>query len=147
PLVIALFCLLIVPAPQSWATCGGGGGGGGGGMGVGRGSSGSPSAEQAYPVPWRLRKPTDPPLAAGLVLYWFPLSGEEFGKSSLRNSRLLSVYAAQCVSMEVADSRAPVGQKFAADVKLPVVVLATPDGTLVGKAESKDGFLKVEQVE
>ena len=28
-----------------------------------------------------------------------------------------------------------------------MAVLAQPDGTLVGKAENKDGFLKVEQVE
>jgi tetratricopeptide (TPR) repeat protein len=49
--------------------------------------------------------------------------------------------------MQVAEVRSAPGQKLAADAKLPVAVLATPDGTAVGKAESNNGFLKVEQVE
>jgi tetratricopeptide (TPR) repeat protein len=51
------------------------------------------------------------------------------------------------VTMGIVDARTPIGQKFAAGDKLPVAVLAQPDGTLVGKAENKEGFLRVGQVE
>ena len=140
--------LLMLPLPD-WATCGGGGGGGGGGMSRGGavGAPGLPSEQETYPVPWRQRKPEDPPLAKGLVVYWFPTGVNEFQHSSLRNSRTLALYASQCVSMEVADVRSPSGQKFAGDAKLPIAVLAQADGTVIGKAENKDGFLRVNQVE
>jgi tetratricopeptide (TPR) repeat protein len=138
----SLMLLALVFAPRDWATCGGGGGGGTGGM-----SGGSGANEQVYNVPWRFPTPQDPPVTSGLVLYWIPSSATEVRVSSLRTSRLLSLYAAQCVSMEVIDVRYPAGQRFAAADKLPVAVLTTADGTLLGKAENKDGFLKVDQVE
>jgi tetratricopeptide (TPR) repeat protein len=103
--------------------------------------------QQVYRVPWRLIKPDDPPATGGLLLYWFPSSQKEIEQSSLLNSRTLSLYASQCVTLGVVDARTPIGQKFAAGDKLPVAILAQPDGTLVGKAENKDGFLKVDQVE
>jgi tetratricopeptide (TPR) repeat protein len=109
-------------------------------------SSGGSSSPQVYYVPWKVREAKDP-AATGLVLYWFPLTNDELKKSSLRESRALSLYAAQCVSMELADYRTPAGQKLMGDSKAPVAVLATPDGALIGKAENKDGILKVEQVE
>jgi len=85
---------------------------------------GGASAPQVYPVPWRMREPKDPP-AAGLILYWLPSSLDEFKKSSMRMSRILSMYATQCVSMEVADYGTPLGQKLIGDSKPPVAVLAT----------------------
>jgi tetratricopeptide (TPR) repeat protein len=103
--------------------------------------------QEVYRVPWRLIKPEDPPVSAGLLLYWFPSSRQELERSSLLNSRMLSLYASQCVTLGVVDAHTPLGQKFAGGEKLPVAVLAQPDGTLVGKAENKDGYLKVEQVE
>ena len=113
-------------------------------MGSG-GTSGS--VEQVYNVPWRVRVPELPPVTAGLVLYWFPSSVEEIKKSSLRTSRVLSLYAAQCVSMEIVDAGTPLGQKLVSDAKLPIAVLVTPDGTPISKAENKDGFLRANQVE
>ena len=136
-LLIALFA--VSPA---WATCGGGGGGGGGGMSGG----GGVLSPEVYHVPWKVRAPKDPP-AMGLVLYWFPASKNEVEKSSLRASRPLSLYATQCVSMELADYRIPNADKLLGDSKLPVAVLATPDGTPVTKVENTGGKLKVEQVE
>jgi tetratricopeptide (TPR) repeat protein len=144
-------CLLLLPAPD-WATCGGGGGGGMGGM---RGGANPPSGannstfpqDQTYTVPWKLMKPEDPPISSGLIVYWFPSSTAEFQNSSLRNSRMLSLYASQCVTMGVADAGTSLGKKMVPEDKLPVVVLAKPDGTIVGKAENKNGFLKVDQVE
>jgi tetratricopeptide (TPR) repeat protein len=124
------------------ATCGGGGGGGTGGMG-----SGSMGAEVVYQVPWKLL--TAPPAAdsGGLVVYWFPASENELQKSSLRNSRTLSLYASQCITMGVADAGTPLGQKFVVDEKLPVAVLAQADGQVIGKARGENGMLKVAQVE
>jgi hypothetical protein len=134
---------LLLSVPQSWATCGGGGGGGMGGMSMG----GNMPTEQVYRVPWRVSKPEDPPISSGLLLYWFPSSVQEFQRSSLLFSRTLSMYATQCVSLLVTDAGTPVGTKLVAGDKLPVAVLAQPDGTLVGKAQNKDGYLKVDQVE
>jgi tetratricopeptide (TPR) repeat protein len=111
-------------------------------MGMGQGMP-----EQVYNVPWRVRMPNVPPVTAGLILYWFPSSVVEVQKSSLRVSRLLSLYATQCVSMEIADADSPLGQKLVGAAKLPVAVLATPDGTSVAKVENKDGFLRVGPVE
>ncbi len=108
--------------------------------------SGSAASPEVYYVPWKVREPKSPP-PAGLVLYWFPRTEEEVKKSSLRESRILSLYAAQCISMELADYRTPAGQKLIGDSQPPVAVLATPDGKDIGKAESKDGMLKVAQVE
>src|SRR5947209_13951980 len=140
---LAFFMIVLLFAQQNWATCGGGGGGGVGGLGVGS----RMSADQTYPVPWKLIKPEDPPLKDGLVVYGFASLFEETQKSSLRFSHMLSNYANQCVTMGVADSRSPVGQKFAGSEKLPLAVLATPDGTMIGKAQNNNGMLKVDQVE
>jgi len=103
--------------------------------------------EPVYNVPWRVRAPEAPPVAEGLVVYWFPSSVQEVQKSSLRVSRILSLYASQCVAMEIVDAATPLGQKLVPGAKLPVAVLSAPDGTLIGKAENKDGFLRVNQVE
>jgi tetratricopeptide (TPR) repeat protein len=142
---VVLILITTISTPELWATCGGGGGGGMGGMSGGGGMPGT--SEQVYNVPWRLRTPEAAPVTAGLVLYWFPSSAEEVKRSSMRTSRVLSLFASQCVSMEIADSSSVPGQKFAGGAKLPVAVLATADGTEIGKAENKDGFLKVDQVE
>src|SRR5271156_5478402 len=139
---IIMILLLLAAAPQSWATCGGGGGGGAGGM-----SSGAAPTEQVYRVPWRLLTPKDAPVTSGLILYWLPTGDEEVKKSSLLNSRTLSLYASQCVTMAVLDATTPLGQKIKGGEKLPVAVLATPDGAPVGAAENQNGFLKVDQVE
>src|SRR5260370_33953847 len=143
-----LMVLLLLPVPD-WATCGGGGGGGRGGMrpaGPGGGPGGM-GDEQVYQVPWKLVKPDDTLTAGGLVVFWFPSSGQEFQRSSLRNSRSLSLYASQCVTMGVADASTSLGQKFLTGEKLPVVVLAKSDGTVINKLQNTKGFLKVEQVE
>lgn len=136
--LVTLFC--VSPA---LATCGGGGGGGGGGMS--HGSSSGPAPE-TYPVPWKIRDAKTPP-AKGLVLYWFPASSDELKKSSLRASRTLSLYASQCVSMELADGQIPNAQQLLGDAKPPVAVIAMPDGTPVTRVENKDGKLAVAAVE
>ncbi|HEV2828300.1 MAG TPA: tetratricopeptide repeat protein [Pyrinomonadaceae bacterium] len=137
-LLITMFAL-----SPAWATCGGGGGGGGGGM---PGGSGGASAPETYPVPWKIHDAKTPP-AKGLVVYWFPASAEELKKSSLRMSRTLSLYASQCVSMELADARLPNAPQLVGEAKLPVAVIANPDGTPVTRVENTAGKLKVEALE
>ncbi|HKO97184.1 MAG TPA: tetratricopeptide repeat protein [Pyrinomonadaceae bacterium] len=139
---LATLLIMLFAVSPAWATCGGGGGGGGGG--VSGGSRGS--APEVYPVPWKVRGPKDPP-AKGLVVYWFPASKEEITKSSLRLSRTLSLYASQCVSMELADASVANWEKLVGESKLPVAVIATPDGNPVTKVENNQGKLKVEAVE
>ena len=124
------------------ATCGGGGGGGTGGMG-----SGAMGSEVVYQVPWKVIDATNASVPGGLALYWFPASANELQKSSLRNSRTLSLYASQCVTMGVVDANSPVGQKLLGDQKLPVAILAAADGAVIGKAAGENGMLKVGQVE
>src|SRR5712691_6065495 len=140
---IAILLLVLFATQSVGATCGGGGGGGGGGMSNGGGGG---SNAPVYVVPWKVRKPKDPP-AMGLVLYWFPASNNEGNNSSLRESRALSLYASQCVSMELADTHIQNADRLVGASKLPVAVLATPDGTPVSKVENKDGKLKVGDVE
>jgi tetratricopeptide (TPR) repeat protein len=136
---VSRFLITVLLVPPGWATCGGGGGGGMGGMGGGVGS-------KTYPVPWKIVKPEDTP-KEGLAVYWLPSSQKELENSSLRFSQTLANYASQCVTMGIVDQRMALGQKIAPSDKLPVAVLAQPDGSVVGKAENKNGYLKVEQVE
>src|SRR5512137_245244 len=137
---LSLILITVLLVPQSWATCGGGGGGGMGGMGGGMSS-------QTYPVPWKVVQPSDPPLKDGLAVYWLPSSQKELEASSLRFSQTLSNYATQCVTMGIVDQRMALGQKIAPTDKLPVAVLSAPDGSVIGKAENKNGYLRVDQVE
>jgi tetratricopeptide (TPR) repeat protein len=139
---IAVALLAIFFVQSSFATCGGGGGGGGGGMSNNTGGGGSDTP--VYHVPW---KTVAAPPAGGLVLYWFPASQKELNASSLRESRILSLYASQCVAMQVADVHAPNADKLIGQSQLPIAVLAKPDGTPINKIENTNGKLKVGDVE
>lgn len=140
--LLSILLVLLTLVTQEWATCGGGGGGGMGGMGGGGGT-----AQETYPVPWKLIQPSDPPPAQGLAVYWLPSSQAELEKSSLRFSRVLATYSQQCVTMGIVDFHTAMGKKFIGDQKPPIAVVADPEGKLISKADNKDGFLKVEQVE
>ena len=137
--------ILCFTTSQLWATCGGGGGGGTGGMN----SMGMPNmpAEQVYNVPWRVWGPNAPAITSGLILYWFPSSVQEVQKSSLRTSRVLSLYAAQCISMEIADVSTPIGKQLASNAKLPIAVLTTPDGQQISRMDNDNGMLRADPVE
>jgi len=110
------------------------------------GGGGGGSNAPVYVVPWKIRKASDP-APGGLVLYWFPRSADEIKASSLRQSRVLSLYASQCVSMELADGQTPHSNELVGSSTLPVAVLAKPDGTAVNKVENTNGKLKVADVE
>jgi len=137
-----LLVFVFVSSPV-WATCGGGGGGGGGGNNTGGAGGDNPTV---YHVPWKLHD-NDKPVKSGLILYWFPASKEELAKSPLRESRDLSLYAAQCVSMELADGRMAKATEFRGESTLPFAVLATPDDKVIGKVDNKAGKLNIPDVE
>jgi tetratricopeptide (TPR) repeat protein len=140
-IAVALLALFFVQS--ALATCGGGGGGGGGGMASSGGGGGGSNAP-VYIVPW---KKEAAPQAGGLVLYWFLTGQKEFDNSSLRQSRTLTGYATQCVTMQLADPRIPNADKLIGESKLPVAVLAKADGTPINKVENTNGKLKVTDVE
>jgi tetratricopeptide (TPR) repeat protein len=143
----AVLLLVLFSVQSTWATCGGGGGGGGGGTSGSGSGGGGGAAPEVYHVPWAAWSAKDTPPKDGLVLLWIPATQDELNKSSLRGSRTLSIFAAQCVSMRVGVITEPAIQKVLGDSKPPVAVLAAADGSVINKAEGKNNFLKAEQVE
>jgi hypothetical protein len=142
--VSSLLVLLFVCVPV-WATCGGGGGGGGGGMsGTGGGTAENPVV---YHVPWKLPDPKAEAIKDGLILYWFPSSAAEMKTAGLGESRDLSLYGKECVTYQLNDARDPNFKTLVGESKLPVVVLANPNGTVLGKLDNKDGKFKIADVE
>lgn len=81
------------------------------------------------------------------MLYWFPASNNELRNSSLKESRVLTLYASQCVAMQVADMQLANADKLIGESKLPVAVLAKADGTPINRVENTNGKLKVTDVE
>jgi len=141
---IAAVLMVLFSLSPAWATCGGGGGGGTGGVGGGGRNEGP--APTVYKVPWNIWDAKTAP-QKGLVLYWFPATQVEVDKSSLRASRILTLYAAQCVTMRIADAKQPELQPIIGDSAVPVAVLASADGKPIQKVENTGGKLKVELVE
>ncbi|HEY6804092.1 MAG TPA: tetratricopeptide repeat protein [Pyrinomonadaceae bacterium] len=140
---LASLLMLLFALSPVWATCGGGGGGGTGGVGGGGGGGATPAV---YNVPWKMWEAKTAP-AKGLILYWFPASNDEVKRSPLKGSRVLTLYASQCVAMSVADPAQPELQKIIGDSKPPVAILAAADGSQISKIENTAGKLKVDQVE
>ncbi|HKY43220.1 MAG TPA: tetratricopeptide repeat protein [Pyrinomonadaceae bacterium] len=141
---LAILLMVLISSTPAWATCGGGGGGGTGGVAGGARSEGP--APAVYMVPWKMWDARTSP-NKGLVLYWFPASDAEVKKSSLRASRILTVYSAQCVAMTVADAKTPELQPIIGDSAVPVAILATSDGKTIQKVENTGGKLKVQDIE
>jgi tetratricopeptide (TPR) repeat protein len=143
---LATILIVLFSLSPAWATCGGGGGGGTGGVGGGGGKGAEGPAPAVYMVPWKIWEAPSAP-KKGLVLYWFPATSEEVKKSSLRQSRILTLYSAQCVTMTVADAKTPELQPIIGDSAVPVAILASADGAPIKKIENTGGKLKVEAVE
>jgi tetratricopeptide (TPR) repeat protein len=141
---IAAVLMVLFSLSPAWATCGGGGGGGTGGVGGGGRNEGP--APTVYKVPWKIWEARTTP-SKGLILYWFPATQTEVDKSSLRASRILTLYAAQCVTMTIADAKQPELQPIIGDSAVPVAVLTSAEGKPIQKIENTAGKLKVEQIE
>jgi tetratricopeptide (TPR) repeat protein len=108
--------------------------------------SGGGDTPTVYHVPWKMHE-KDKPVTTGLVLYWFPATVEEIKRSPMLTSRDLSLYAAQCVRMELADGRTTNVEKLTGASKVPFVVLADSAANIIGRVENKDGKISVGDVE
>src|SRR5216684_3007624 len=141
--VLALLILGLAATPALRATCGGGGGGGVGGMTPTGGMT-----EQVYFVPWKVLNPGDAPVKGNLILYWLPATREEIKRSELLTSRQLSIFATQCVGMQVVrpDDAAMI-DKLGETGKLPAAVLADLEGKSVVKIDADSGTLRLSAVE
>lgn len=149
---IVLASLLVFVFGDAYATCGGGGGGGMGGM-VPRGgfTEGSQGRDQgrpnAYVVPWKVLKDGEPPLNTPLVLYWFPATQDEMQQGELVASRLLTLFSAQCVGMQLVrpDDKTTIARWGVAN-RLPVALLASGDKP-IARVDANNGVLRASEVE
>ena len=108
------------------------------------GEGGAPS--NVVFVPWKVLKTGDVPPPGVLVLYWIPLSRDDFRHSELLIYKPLTAYAPQCVSMLVvqADDADTIARLGAG--KLPIAILGEGDKVL-GIVESDRGALHAPDVD
>ncbi|HVT16970.1 MAG TPA: tetratricopeptide repeat protein [Thermoanaerobaculia bacterium] len=136
-LILALALVVALDVAPLAATCGGGGGGGVGGLG-GQTQLTGPGG-QTYRVPWKVVRSAGTPGGGsdgagagrkeGLVVYWFPTSPGEARASDLQTSRILTLFAARCVAMDLVTSdNQPLRSQFAAAGPGAAVVVATVEG-------------------
>jgi hypothetical protein len=98
-------------------------------------------------VPWKVLNPGDTRLKGELVLNWIPATRDEIRHSPLITSRPLSLYASQCVGMQIirpddSDTIAQLGAE-----ELPAAVLIDGSGTEVARVKSEAGALRTADVE
>jgi tetratricopeptide (TPR) repeat protein len=83
-----------------------------------------------------------------LVLYWFPKSPREAQGSPLQTSRPLSLAGARCVATSlVTTDNQEIRSTFKAPASDQLAVLATADGTEIGRVAATDGKLDARAVE
>lgn len=106
------------------------------------------SAGEISFVPWKVLIPGDPPVNAPMTLFWVPASAEDFKRSDLLISRPLTIYASQCVGMQVVrtDDAAMIARLGVAGA-LPAAVLVAGDGRELAKVGSDRGVLRLSAVE
>jgi tetratricopeptide (TPR) repeat protein len=135
-------CLILLAialsVPIAHATCGGGGGGTGGMMPR---SSFGDSRPEAYVVPWRVLQAGQAPLAAPLVVNWFPASADEArGAADLIGSRTLSMASTRCVGMQIVRSEdAETIAKWEVAGKQPVALLVAEAQLDAAKKKAEAG--------
>ena len=118
---VAFLLVFVFVSSPVWATCGGGGGGGGGGMSGGGNNSGGANPT-VYHVPWKTPDPKAAKPQSGLTLYWFlganttEAAKAEIKTSGLLESRDLSLYASQCVTMQLDEMADPNAKKLVGEI-------------------------------
>jgi hypothetical protein len=99
-------------------------------------------------VPWRVAEP-GMTVDAPLVLYWIPASPDEMRRSPLLTSRDLALFSGRCVAMRVVrpnDTNRLV-QLVEEGAPLPLAVLASGDGHVIGRVAPKEGEGALDAVE
>src|SRR5258708_18740043 len=149
---VALVAVAVLSLPSVYATCGGGGGGGMGGMMprggyTGTNGQGGNAKPRAYFVPWKVLTTEEPPLATPIVLYWFPATAAGMQTGDLTTSRMLTLFSAQCVGMQLVrpDDAATIDQ-WGVTGKLPTALLVS-DGKAIAHVDAKEGLLTLSDVE
>src|SRR6266550_7924263 len=144
--ILALTSILLFVFADAYATCGGGGGGGMGG--VTRGGFGPTTTQRAdtppkpYLVPWRTA-----PLTTPVIVYWFPATPDEMNASELVQSRMLTLYSAQCIGMQlVKPDDAEAAAKWKVTDKRPLALLVS-DGKEVARVSADKGALHSAEIE
>lgn len=99
-------------------------------------------------VPWKILSLGETPPAGMLVLYWIPVSRDEFRHSELLTYRPLTTYPPQCVAMSVVriDDEETIARLDAGD-KLPIAILTGEDGSVLGSVENERGALSAAAVD
>jgi hypothetical protein len=99
-------------------------------------------------VPWKVASAADPPAKTSLLLYWIPVSADEFKHSALLTSRQLTTYASQCIAMQVirSDDAAAI-EKLHATGELPTAILLRIDQSELARVRNDHGILSVTAVE
>lgn len=144
--LLAVALALVVPTVTVLATCGGGGGGGVGGVAPDAGGE-----AKVYRVAWQVIAPgaalPKSPEAA-LVVYWFPLGPDQARASDLQTSRALALSGSRCVAAAIVTTdHKLLHDNFQAPAGEEAVVLATPDGTELGRVTPNGKKLDVRTVE
>src|SRR5205823_12740930 len=99
-------------------------------------------------VPWKILNPGDAPPSSELVLYWIPLSSDDFRHSELLTYQPLTTYSRDCVSLSVirADDATTIA-RLEASGKLPMAVLAGADGRVIAFVSNERGALHAAAVD
>ena len=101
----------------------------------------------AYVVPWKVLQPDVPPVAAPLILYWFPATKEEVKGNELLSSRALTLASTQCVGMQiVVPGDTENLAKWEVAGKLPAAILAG-DGKAIARVDAESGKLRMSKLE
>ena len=149
--ILAVTSILVFVFADAYATCGGGGGGGMGG--VTRGGFGPTNTQRqdappkAYLTPWRILKLGEAPLTTPITVYWFPAAPEEMNTSELVQSRMLTIYSAQCVGLQlIRPEDSNTIRKWDVADKRPIALLVS-DGKEIARVTADNGVLHAAQVE
>ena len=99
-------------------------------------------------VPWKILNPGDPSPSSELVLYWIPLSSDDFRHSELLTYQPPTTYSRDCVSLSVirADDATTIA-RLKASGKLPMAVLAGADGRVIASVSNEHGALPAASVD
>jgi tetratricopeptide (TPR) repeat protein len=146
-LLLALATLALAANPV-FATCGCGGGGGmGGTMPRSMGMGGAAAPVNPYVVPWKSIGANDKPLTTPVTVMWFPADAREVDNSELNVSRILTLYSAQCIGLQlVKPDDANTIAKFDVVAKRPTVLLVV-DGKVVDHVNPDGRFITSSSVE
>jgi tetratricopeptide (TPR) repeat protein len=100
-----------------------------------------------YVVPWKTVGAADKPLTTPIVVMWFPADASEVSSSELNRSRILTLYSARCVGLQlVKPDDANTIAKFDVVTKRPTVLLVA-DGKVLDHVNPTGRFITVSSVE